>query len=1143
VAWVSENSVFRTEDSRFERNTAGGLGGVAYLVESSSFTAYDASFDANGGVEGGVAAVTDSSSFTAEASSFRLNYASMEGGVAFLETSSSLTAINSSYESNLALSAGSIALQTSASIIELYNSSLRDQRDALRCQATGTTYAALLDLELTETFDLDPNCVLFLYQINNNGSAAFRDAFIANNVVDLSSSGVNFIHWSFPCGPGRWSPDGIEHGNDCVDGNGLTIDENDQFCSTANGDDGRGEEDRLPDCAASCETCPAGKFLEFTLNRFKHVGRDSCSECPIGKHLEDPGEETRRWWLHDDPSDCVDCPAGRFANKTASRSCMPCAAGTFAPNAGSIVCTVAEPGFYVGDAATFQSPCPAGRTSVGAADACVPCARGQFQPEPESTQCRPADPGSYVDTEAATETRPCPPGTFSLGGSEKCVPCPVGTFNPRRGEASCVGCPSPTTTRRQGAEYCDACIRSYFWNSLYWTDDFDRGLVQNGTQCVDCCSRCEDVCDVEDDGPCVKCDDDGAELETLEVKRGWWRATKHALEVYACPLDRSCRGGSSTADSERCYDGHVGALCGACDENYDFDVARNRCVGCTSAGEVLVRSGNLCLVGLIAGLVGLALYARYCNRKRWRWQAAWVWLKESALQGALSASTDLGVAEGISEAIDEGDEVQDDDRARRKQRFRKSVLTKLKIIVAAMQIASSTDTVLLHVRFPAVFSKFTNVFGIFGFFFFDVGSFRCLFQWSYFHKLVFVTVAPALVPPLAAGPYWLLQRRRGKLDTEGGRRDVTATLTYATLLFLYVVLPSVSTYLITFFSCQRFDRGNRGDLRVIATELSIRCTSRRYRRWACYAVLMIAVWPGGATMGLALLLWKHRAKLNPRVTSPMEFPTALTSRDLDGFARDRRRYSQAMEQLRKVAARNDDEAVKGLAFLFEEYEPRCYLFPVFELARRLFLSSVLAAFYPGSMQQAVVGLLGAMLSYVVYSHYEAFIEDDDDVVATVAQGQLVLIYFAALAVYTSDVGDEKRGFFSSGLFGAVLILVFFASFIVAVYVTLLEVFGYSSLQRGYRDVAEHARRTSKRWRRSTATSNSHRRRLPSNGGGGGGDVKEEKLPEDPGLVNGRSFTDDNGDDISDVASSERTSLGLEYVEVTHASTFFSDTTD
>ena len=125
------------------------------------------------------------------------------------------------------------------------------------------------------------------------------------------------------------------------------------------------------------------------------------------------------------------------------------------------------------------------------------------------------------------------------------------------------------------------------------------------------------------------------------------------------------------------------------------------------------------------------------------------------------------------------------------------------------------------------------------------------------------------------------------------------------------------------------------------------------------------------------------------------------------------------------------------------------MFPVFELARRLFLSSVLAVIYPGSTRQVIIGLLGAMLSCIVYFYYEAFIEDDDDVVSAVAQVQLVLVYFAALAIYAADGQDEKEAAFSGVAFGVVLLLIFFASYVVAAYVTLLEIFGYSSLRSVY----------------------------------------------------------------------------------------------
>ena len=76
------------------------------------------------------------------------------------------------------------------------------------------------------------------------------------------------------------------------------------------------------------------------------------------------------------------------------------------------------------------------------------------------------------------------------------------------------------TTTGKGKTYCDACIKSYFWNSLYLKHDVDPS-DSNEAQCVDCCMRCEGLCDVDDEGSCVACDEDGIVLETLDIQRGW----------------------------------------------------------------------------------------------------------------------------------------------------------------------------------------------------------------------------------------------------------------------------------------------------------------------------------------------------------------------------------------------------------------------------------------------------------------------------------------------------------------------------------------------------------------------------------------------------------------------------------------------
>ena len=60
------------------------------------------------------------------------------------------------------------------------------------------------------------------------------------------------------------------------------------------------------------------------------------------------------------------------------------------------------------------------------------------------------------------------------------------------------------------------------------------------------------------------------------------------------------------------------------------------------------------------------------------------------------------------------------------------------------------------------------------------------------------------------------------------------------------------------------------------------------------------------------------------------------------------------------------------------------------------LSIAAQVFFPGSMQQVCVGLLGAMFSFAVHNHERAYIEDDDDVVSSVAEAQLVYTSSVAL---------------------------------------------------------------------------------------------------------------------------------------------------
>ena len=296
--------------------------------------------------------------------------------------------------------------------------------------------------------------------------------------------------------------------------------------------------------------------------------------------------------------------------------------------------------------------------------------------------------------------------------------------------------------------------------------------------------------------------------------------------------------------------------------------------------------------------------------------------------------TELKFADDLNQEIEEEDPLPEEDQGRtaearekieraKRRRYRHSLITKAKIIVAAWQIASSTPTVLLQVRFPPLFAQVAALFDVFGVEAFDIESVvRCAFGWSYFHRLAFVTLTPFVVLLLSTILYVAIEFRRGKLKEQTGRRKAFSNFTYFTLVLIYVVLPGVSTYVITFLNCEKFDRGPQRRLNVLAVEPSVSCTSKRYRRWLVYDVLMVAIWPAGATFVIAVLLWNLGDKLNPAVDpvtpESIVMQEEIGHDDKDGFERDRQRCAIATEQRRKLKKRNADKSLDGFRFLFEE---------------------------------------------------------------------------------------------------------------------------------------------------------------------------------------------------------------------------------
>ena len=184
------------------------VGGVVWL-NSGTFVATSSSFvrnsvlansDVDVGLErpgGGVVYLRDGCKFLVTNSSFIRNTANSGGVAQFEGGSSQFLARNSSFVENRAWQgnfSGDVASTTQGSTFELYNSRMLRHDNVVRCDSTGTIYAALLDMNQTEgLFTLGGACIIFFYQSNNDGSEEYGRALVERKVI--SGGILNLVQW------------------------------------------------------------------------------------------------------------------------------------------------------------------------------------------------------------------------------------------------------------------------------------------------------------------------------------------------------------------------------------------------------------------------------------------------------------------------------------------------------------------------------------------------------------------------------------------------------------------------------------------------------------------------------------------------------------------------------------------------------------------------------------------------------------------------------------------------------------------------------------------------------------------------------------------------------------------------------------
>ena len=275
------------------------------------------------------------------------------------------------------------------------------------------------------------------------------------------------------------------------------------------------------------------------------------------------------------------------------------------------------------------------------------------------------------------------------------------------------------------------------------------------------------------------------------------------------------------------------------------------------------------------------------------------------------------------------------------------------------------------------------------------------------------------------------------------RPGVVDAAWYWSLFALYVLVPSTSSYCLRYFACLDYEGGYGDDISILQIDPMIACTSNSWKRaWMPYAVVAIFVYPVGVPLGFAVALWRLRARVNPPLADEGRDAPASSNVIDSAVAMHRVR----LQQMGKLEIRDGDPALAHVEFLFEEYEPRCYLFIVYEILRRIFLTGVLSMFRAGTISQIAIGLLATIVSHRVFTFYEPYIEDDDDLVSEIAQTELVLVFFYALMVFAMAHVGQRDAAFASDAFTYILIVLMFSTIAAALAMIVLGQLGKQDRQ-------------------------------------------------------------------------------------------------
>ncbi|CAM9790810.1 unnamed protein product [Scytosiphon promiscuus] len=307
----------------------------------------------------------------------------------------------------------------------------------------------------------------------------------------------------------------------------------------------------------------------------------------------------------------------------------------------------------------------------------------------------------------------------------------------------------------------------------------------------------------------------GATLGTLNITRGFWRATNKSDSILACFNADACSGGPTGAETF-CAPGYKGPYCAVCENGYAPSLSYT-CTRCSSSTRL----------GFLAATIVAAL----------------------AVVSAIIAIFKLLMS----------NELEDRNIGWFNRRVLRALpVQALKIIVVMWQILTQFADA-ANTTYPGVYQDCLSVIGVVNF---DLGSILasgCVWSDIDFHdRLLVSTLGPLVIVGFLVMTYQIAVRRTGAVSNTAVAEKIQHRHQTALLLLTFLVYSSVSSMVFQTFACETLDDG----VEYLRADYRIHCTDEKHKSFEVYAGFMIVVYPVGIPLLYAILLYQHRDVLS-----------------------------------------------------------------------------------------------------------------------------------------------------------------------------------------------------------------------------------------------------------------------------------------